>query len=251
MAIFENNGVGVAYDDIGEGKPILLLHGFASTRTDNWSRTGWYGTLQKTGRRVIAMDWRGHGESAKLYDPADYGTDMMVGDAIRLLDHLEIKSCAVMGFSMGAGLGLRLAVREGSRISDLVLAGVGGKMLAREESDPGLRAEIFTAASVDEISNPTARGFRLYAEQLNQDLKALAACVSHHRENPEHEELMAIRANTLVVAGQRDDLAGDPAALAAHIPGAKSELIPGADHMYLLTNGAFKGTVIDFLTGWT
>ncbi|MBG52576.1 MAG: alpha/beta hydrolase [Alphaproteobacteria bacterium] len=250
MAVFENGGVEIAYDDVGEGKPILLLHGFASTRGDNWSRTGWYGTLQKTGRRVIAMDWRGHGESAKLYDPEDYGTDMMVGDAIRLLDHLEISSCAVMGFSMGAGLGLRLAVREGKRVSDLVLAGVGGKTLAREDSGPQLRADVFAAASADEISHPTARGFRLYAEQLNQDLKALGACVSHHRERPEPEDLMLIKANTLVVAGQRDDLAGDPAALASLIPGAKSELIPGADHMYLLTNGAFKGTVIDFLTGW-
>ncbi len=249
MTVFSNGGIDIAYDDVGEGDPILLLHGFASTRTDNWSRTGWYGTLEKTGRRVIAMDWRGHGESAASHSSEDYSTDLLLGDVRALLDHLAIDKLDVFGFSMGAGLALQLALQEGKRIDHLVLAGIGGKML-----DPGRGARfsenIFEAASADEISDPTARGFRLYADQLGQDLKALAACAGADRASPQKDDLFAVRANTLVVAGQRDDLAGDPLALAEAIPGAKGELIPGADHMYLLTNGAFKGTVIDFLTGW-
>lgn len=249
MTVFSANGCDVAYDDVGEGKPILLLHGFASTRTDNWSRTGWYGTLEKTGRRVIAMDWRGHGESTKFYDPADYSTDLMIGDVQALVDHLGLEKYEVMGFSMGAGLALQLAMREGRNVSRLVLAGVGGKMLEPSTHDLQM-GKVFSAASADEISDPTAKGFRLYADQLGQDLKAVGACASASRERIEKDELVGVRAETLVIAGQRDDLAGDPSQLAEHIPGAKAELIPGADHMYLLTNGAFKGTVIDFLTGW-
>lgn len=249
MAVFSNNGIDIAYDDVGEGAPILLLHGFASTRTDNWSRTGWYGTLEKTGRRVIAMDWRGHGESTASHSVSDYTTDLLIGDARALLDHLGIEKTDVFGFSMGAGLALELALREGKRIDHLVLAGIGGNMLDPHRA-PRFTENIFDAASADEISDPTARGFRLYADQLGQDLKALAACAGAGRMSPTADDLFAVRAKTLVVAGQRDDLAGDPVALAEAIPGAKGELIPGADHMYLLTNGAFKGTVIDFLTGW-
>jgi pimeloyl-ACP methyl ester carboxylesterase len=249
MAVFSHDGIDVAYDDVGSGTPILLLHGFASTRTDNWSRTGWYGTLEKTGRRVIAMDWRGHGESTASHSSADYSSKSLLGDAVRLLDHLGIEKAEVFGFSMGAGLALQLAIQEGKRIDQLILAGIGGNMLDAERA-PRFTENIFEAASADDISDPMAKGFRLYADQLGQDLKALGACASAERTSPSKDDLFAVRAKTLVVAGQRDDLAGDPMALAEAIPGAKGELIPGADHMYLLTNGAFKGTVIDFLTGW-
>ena len=249
MTILSTNGCDIAFDDVGEGAPILLLHGFASTRIDNWSRTGWYDTLEKTGRRVIAMDWRGHGESSKFYDPADYSTDLMLNDVRALLDHLNLEKCEIMGFSMGAGLALQLALQEGKRISRLVLAGVGGKMLEPSSHSHQIGA-VFDAASADDISEPTAKGFRLYAEQLGQDLKAVGACARASRETPNVDDLIGVRAETLVVAGQRDDLAGDPMQLAQAIPGAKGEVIPGADHMYLLTNGAFKGTVIDFFTGW-
>lgn len=249
MTVFSNNGIDIAFDDVGSGDPILLLHGFASTRTDNWSRTGWYGTLEKTGRRVIAMDWRGHGESTACHSSDDYAADLLLGDVRALLDHLNIDRLDVFGFSMGAGLALQLALEEGKRIDHLVLAGIGGNMLDANRA-PRFTENIFDAASADEISDPMAKGFRLYADQLGQDLKALAACAGANRTSPTAEDLFAVRAKTLVVAGQRDDLAGDPVSLAEAIPGAKGELIPGADHMYLLTNGAFKGTVIDFLTGW-
>ena len=249
MAVFSRDGIDIAYDDLGEGTPILLLHGFASTRTDNWSRTGWYGTLEKTGRRVVAMDWRGHGESTASHAAADYSSKLLLGDAVALWDHLGIEKTEVFGFSMGAGLALQLAIQEGKRVDQLILAGVGGNMLDAQRA-PRFTENIFEAASADEISDPMAKGFRLYADQLGQDLKALGACAAADRSSPSKDDLFGVRAKTLVVAGQRDDLAGDPVALAEAIPGAKGELIPGADHMYLLTNGAFKGTVIDFLTGW-
>ena len=109
---------------------------------------------------------------------------------------------------------------------------------------------VFDVSSADDISNPTAKGFRLYAEQLGQDLKAIGACAKARREMPNVDGFVDMRADTLVVAGQRDSLAGDPSKLAETIVGARGEIVPGADHMYLLTNGAFKGTVIDFLSGW-
>src|SRR5690349_9324094 len=70
MPSFDNKGVTIAYLDEGEGEPIVLVHGFASTKDVNWVAPGWVTTLTRAGRRVIALDDRGHGASAKLYEPA-------------------------------------------------------------------------------------------------------------------------------------------------------------------------------------
>ena len=69
MPSFHNGAVEIAYLDEGEGEPIVLVHGFASTKNVNWVYPTWVSELKKNGRRVIALDNRGHGDSAKLYDP--------------------------------------------------------------------------------------------------------------------------------------------------------------------------------------
>ena len=70
-------------------------------RSGNWQSTSWLDTLTTAGYRCIAPDHRGHGESTKFYNPTDYGPDIFASDAIKLLDHLGIDKCAVLGFSMG------------------------------------------------------------------------------------------------------------------------------------------------------
>src|SRR5262249_31209708 len=77
MPRFQHGSVEIAFLDEGEGEPIVLVHGFGSTKEVNWVHPGWVTTLTRAGRRVIALDNRGHGQSAKLYDPAEYHTDKM------------------------------------------------------------------------------------------------------------------------------------------------------------------------------
>ncbi len=77
MPSFHNGSVEIAYLDEGEGDPIVLVHGFASTKNVNWVYPTWTSTLAKAGRRVIALDNRGHGESAKLYDSEEYHVGIM------------------------------------------------------------------------------------------------------------------------------------------------------------------------------
>ena len=64
-----NDGVCIAYEIVGEGEPVVLVHGFASDRVQNWRAPGWYQTLNGSGYQVIALDCRGHGESDKPHDP--------------------------------------------------------------------------------------------------------------------------------------------------------------------------------------
>ena len=79
------DGVRLAYETAGEGKPIVLVHGFASDRNQNWKNVGWYETLTGAGFRVVAMDCRGHGESDKPHDDSAYG-DTMVSDILAVMD---------------------------------------------------------------------------------------------------------------------------------------------------------------------
>src|SRR5215475_4433603 len=102
MSRFRNGDVEIAYLDEGRGEPMVLVHGFASTKEVNWVHPGWITTLARAGRRAIALDNRGHGQSTKLYDPADYHTDLMAADVAALIAHLGLERADVMGYSLGA-----------------------------------------------------------------------------------------------------------------------------------------------------
>ena len=115
MPAFSNGAVEIAFLDEGAGDPIVLVHGFASTKEVNWVQPGWITTLTRAGRRVIALDNRGHGASSKLYDPSAYHSATMADDVRALLDHLAIERADVMGYSMGARIAAFLAfnIRRG------------------------------------------------------------------------------------------------------------------------------------------
>ena len=245
-----SGGVSIAYEVAGQGKPMLLVHGFAATAEDNWRRTGWVQALTRARRQAVTFDLRGHGGSGKLYDPADYTTDKMAGDALALLDHLGIERASLMGYSMGAGIAMHLAAHHGERFGIVILGGVGAKSLEPGSAIGGV-AEALEAESAEGISDPLARGFRLYAEGLGQDLRALAACARAPRLADRGASLGLIRNEAMVIAGARDDLAGDPGPLAARMADARAEIIPGTDHMFALANPMFKGAVMDFLAGIT
>ncbi|MCK5551391.1 MAG: alpha/beta fold hydrolase, partial [Hyphomicrobiaceae bacterium] len=119
MHTFDSNGVEIAYVDEGAGDPVLLIHGFASNVATNWIDTGWVQTLTAAGRHVIAFDNRGHGRSAKLYSTDDYGAALMAEDARRLLDHLNIETADIMGYSMGARISAFLAIAHPQRARSL------------------------------------------------------------------------------------------------------------------------------------
>src|SRR6266849_8095458 len=102
MKRFEHDGVAIAFIDEGQGEPIVLVHGFASTAEVNWVHPGWVAVLTRAGRRVIALDNRGHGASSKPYDSAAYHSGLMADDISALLNHLQLGSADVMGYSMGA-----------------------------------------------------------------------------------------------------------------------------------------------------
>ena len=249
MAQFDSGGVAIAYDEVGrEGRPIILIHGFASNRNENWRRMGWYGALERRRMRFVAFDNRGHGESGKPHDPAEYTREKMVGDIFALMDHLEIKRADLFGYSMGTRLALAAALAQPERVGDLILGGVGGRLF--DPPPPGTpMADAMEAASIDAISEPLLRSFRQFADEQGEDRLALAACSRGAGGVFTRADVAKISALTFVVAGARDELAGDPAELAAAIPEAKSVTLPGCDHFSAIPHALFKAAVFDFLDG--
>jgi pimeloyl-ACP methyl ester carboxylesterase len=238
MQSFNSDGVAIAYLDEGEGEPILLIHGFASNIAANWRDTGWLQTLGGAGRRVLALDNRGHGRSEKLYDPSLYGAPAMAADALRLLDHLDIVRADVMGYSMGSRIATFLLLAHPERVRSAILAGVGIN-LVRGMVGTGPIARALEAPRIEDVSNDTARSFRAFAERTGGDLKALAACMRGPREKIAPEDLARIRLPILVATGSEDVIAGSGAELAKLIPGAQLLEIMGCDHMKAVGDARF------------
>ena len=243
---FDSDGVEIAYIDEGAGDPVLLIHGFASNIATNWTDPSWVRTLTSAGRRVIAYDNRGHGQSAKLYDLEDYGAPIMAEDARRLLDHLGLERADVLGYSMGARIAAFLGIGHPQRVRSLIFGGLGINMV-RGVAGTGPVARALEADSIEEVTNPTARTFRAFAEQTGSDLRALAACIRSSRAPITAEALGGLTCPVLVVVGETDVIGGSASELAALIPGAQAVEIPGRDHMKSVGDKTFKQAVLEFL----
>lgn len=246
MQSFRHDGVDIAFLDEGQGEPIVLVHGFASTAQVNWAYPGWVATLTKAGRRVIALDNRGHGASTKLYDPAAYHSARMAEDVRALIDYLGLGCADVMGYSMGARITAFFALAHPTRLRRAVLGGLGIR-LVQGVGLPESIADALEAPALADVGDPTGRVFRAFAEQTRSDLKALAACIRGSRQTLPRDQVATIRAPLLVAVGTKDEVAGSAHELAALLPAGRALDIPGRDHMLAVGDKVFKEAVLSFL----
>jgi pimeloyl-ACP methyl ester carboxylesterase len=247
MPSFHNGAVEIAYLDEGEGPPIVLVHGFASSKDVNWVYPTWVSLLRQSGRRVIALDHRGHGASSKLYDPEDYHIGTMMGDVRALLDHLEIPRADIMGYSLGSRITALLALHAPERVRSAILGGLGMTLVAG--GGPGESvARALEAESADDVQDKMGKMFRAFADQTRSDRRALAACLRGSRRLMAREEAAAIKVPVLIAVGTTDDIAGSAHELAEIIPGSEVLDIPGRDHMRAVGDKVYKTGVVDFLS---
>jgi len=246
MPRFQHGPVEIAFLDEGEGEPLVLVHGFASTKEVNWVHPGWVATLTRAGRRAIALDDRGHGQSTKLYDPADYHTTKMADDVQALMDHLGLDRADVMGYSMGARICAFLAVQSPARVRSAVFGGLGIHLIDRVGLPESI-ADALEAPSLDDVADPQGRMFHAFADQTKSDRRALAACIRGSRQTLTRDKVAGIRAPVLVAVGTQDPVAGSAHELTKLIPGARALDIPGRDHMLAVGDKVFKAAVLEFL----
>jgi pimeloyl-ACP methyl ester carboxylesterase len=247
MPSFHNGAVEIAYLDEGEGDPILLVHGFASSKAVNWVYPTWVSELKKNGRRVVALDNRGHGDSAKLYDTEQYHIGSMASDVSALMDHLGIARADIMGYSLGARMTAWLAYRQPQRLRSAIFGGIGIGLI--EGGGPGENVALaLEAESLADVTDPVGRTFRAFADQTRSDHRALAACLRGSRRLMTREEAAGITVPVLIAVGTTDEIAGSAAALGKIIPGADVLDIPDRDHMRAVGDKVYKAGVLDFLS---
>jgi pimeloyl-ACP methyl ester carboxylesterase len=246
MQFFDHDGFNLAFIDQGNGEPVLLIHGFASSHSVNWVTPGWVKTLTEAGYRAIAFDNRGHGASSKSYEPEDYRAQKMAGDAAALLDHLGIPRAHVMGYSMGARIAAFMALDYPEKVATLILGGLGeGMVKGVGDWDP--IADALLADDPASIRHPRGRMFRTFADQTKSDRRALAACIETSRDLIGADEVAGIYQPTLVAVGTTDDIAGSPTVLADLMPHGEAFAIEGRDHMLSVGDRTFKKRVLEFL----
>jgi pimeloyl-ACP methyl ester carboxylesterase len=250
MQQFSSGGVRLAYIDLpaaqGPGDPIVLVHGFASNHAVTWVNTGWAALLARAGRRVVALDNRGHGASEKVYDPAAYASATLAANVVALMDHLDLPRADVMGYSMGARITAYVALAAPQRVRSALLGGLGVHLVDGVGLPLGI-ADAMEAPSLDDLTDPMQRMFRAFAEQTGSDLRALAACIRGSRQTMTKAEVGSLAVPVQVCVGTRDPIAGDPHALAALIPGAVAVDIPGRDHNLAVGDRTHKESVLAFL----
>jgi pimeloyl-ACP methyl ester carboxylesterase len=247
MPSFHNGAVEIAYLDEGEGDPILLVHGFASSKNVNWVYPTWVSELKKNGRRAIALDLRGHGDSSKLYDPKEYSIEIMAAEVLALMDHLKIDRADIMGYSMGGRITAYLARYQPARLRSAILGGIGIGLI--EGGGPGENvAEALEAPSLDDVTDPVGRTFRAFADQTRSDRRALAACLRGSRRLMSSEEAASIAVPVLIAVGTTDEIAGSAEALGKIIPGSQVLNIPNRDHMRAVGDRVYKAGVLEFLS---
>ncbi|MGM4923279.1 alpha/beta fold hydrolase [Tardiphaga robiniae] len=247
MPSFHNGAVEIAYLDEGEGDPIVLVHGFASSKNVNWVYPTWVSELKKHNRRVIALDNRGHGDSSKLYDSEQYSIGAMAADVRALLAHLGIGRTDMMGYSMGARITAYIAYSHPELIRSAIFGGLGIGLI--KGGGPGENVALaLEADSLDDVTDPVGRTFRAFADQTRSDRRALAACLRGSRRLMTNEEAAAIKVPLLIAVGTTDEISGSAQELQKVIAGSEVLDIPNRDHMRAVGDRVYKEGVLDFLS---
>lgn len=241
-----DDGAEIAYDVVGEGEAVVLHHGFASDAVTNFVRPGVARAIVDSGRSAVLVDARGHGASSKPHDPAAYAGERMVRDVRQLLDATGLDRAHFLGYSMGAFIGMRLAPVD-ERVASLVLGGVGLGQISRYVPVAAERiVEALETEHPERINDARAKAFRSFADATKADRLALAALQRAGSPFPPVDRLADIAVPTLVLNGAADTLAGPPGPLAAAIPGARAESVPG-DHLSAVVQPEFRQATVRFL----
>jgi pimeloyl-ACP methyl ester carboxylesterase len=243
--VVSKDGAHIAYDVTGEGKPVLLIHGFASSREQNWKSTGWIDRLARENYRVVSFDLRGHGHSDKPHAPQAYG-DRMIDDVLAVMQASGINDPFVMGYSMGGMLAIRFLMLHPERVRRVVVAGVGENYFAEQQSWRDKVAAAMLVEDPSAIGDDEARRFRIFGGQKGKDRIALSACMQAPRQTYAPADLKASQRPVLVVAGENDTLTGSPVPLAGAFADGRAVILPNKDHMTAVGDPAYKRAVLSF-----
>jgi pimeloyl-ACP methyl ester carboxylesterase len=236
-------GVSLAWHELGEGRPVVLLHGLFSNAQMNWIKFGHAAAIAAKGFRVIMPDLRGHGESAAPHEAAFYPPDVLAHDGFALIDRLGLTDYDLGGYSLGARTCARMAIM-GARPRRLVIAGMG----LRGMLDTGCRKDHFrdvlTGMGSHKRGSPEWLA-EAFLKTTGGDPRAMLPLLDSFVDSTE-AELRGIAIPTLVLSGAEDRDNGPAEALADLLSRGRYEEVPG-NHMSAVTKPDFGRAIASFL----
>lgn len=238
------DGTELAWHDLGEGAPVVLLHGLFSDADTNWIRFGHAAAIAARGLRVIMPDLRAHGTSARPHDPACYPPDILADDGLALIAHLGLTAYDLGGYSLGARTAVRMVVR-GATPKRLIIAGMGLEGLIATGARGDHFKEILKGLGSHKRGSPEWMA-EAFLKTTGGDPKALLPLLDSFVDTSE-DELRAIATETLILSGAEDHDNGSAEALAALIPHGGYVAIPG-NHMSAVTRPELGRAIAGFLT---
>lgn len=237
------DGVEIAWAEMGEGRPVVLIHGYFSDAATNWIKYGHAEKVAALGRRVIMPDLRAHGDSAGPHDAAAYPPDALARDGMALIEHLGLIDYDLGGYSLGARTAVRM-VTMGATPGKVVLSGMGLEGLL----DTGRRAahfrRILTNLGSFERGSPEWMA-EAFLKTTGGDPVALLGILDTFVDTS-REELGRMAQPVLVLAGEDDDDNGSHAALAELLPDARLVETPG-NHMSAVVKRELGDAIAAFL----
>jgi pimeloyl-ACP methyl ester carboxylesterase len=237
------DGAELAYREAGDGRPLVLIHGFFSTATVNWLRYGHVATIAARGYRVIMPDLRGHGDSAKPHAAAAYPPDVLADDGFALIEQLGLTDYDLGGYSLGGRTTIRMLVR-GAAPRRAIVAGMGLEGIVHTGGRSAYFRRILTSLGTFERGSSEWLA-EAFLKTVGGDPVALLHVLGTSVDTP-REALARIGMPTLVVAGDQDADNGSAQALAAALPDGRYAAVPG-NHMNAVTRPELGAAIADFL----
>lgn len=238
-----SDGVDLVWHELGDGRPVILLHGLFSNAETNWIKFGHAERIASAGFRVIMPDLRAHGASGKPHDPACYPAGILARDLRELVEHLRLEGFDLGGFSLGARTVVE-AVGEGLRPRKAVLAGMGLKGLREWDRRQHFFLEAIANADTSKRGEPHWLAIQ-FMKTMEVDRVAASHLLRSFFPAPD-EWLAAFTMPTLVVAGSEDLDNGPAQELADALPNATFAEVPGS-HMSSVTGPELGDAIAEFL----
>lgn len=237
------DGVRLAWHEMGEGRPVVLIHGYVSSADMNWIRFGHAAKVARRGFRVIMPDLRGHGASDKPHDPSLYSPDVLTEDGFALVEHLGLTDYDLGGYSLGARTVSRMLAR-GARPGRAILSGMGLEGLTHTSRRAGHFRHVLTHLG---SFKPGSEGYNVQAfiKSTKGDPVALLNILNTFTDTPE-EAIRALDLPVLVLCGEEDDDNGSAAELAEALPQGTLIEVPGG-HMSAVVKPELGQALADWL----
>jgi pimeloyl-ACP methyl ester carboxylesterase len=238
-----SDGVELAYHEVGQGRPVILLHGLFSDAQMNWIKFGHADRIAAEGFRVIMPDLRAHGASEKPHGEQFYPHGILARDLRELIAHLGLEEFDLGGFSLGSRTTVE-AVGEGLRPRRAILGGAGLAGLREWKKRKTFFLEAIAMFDTAQRGDPHWLSIQFMKSQRVD--RVASAQLLDSFEDAFMDWLQAFTMPTLVVCGSEDDDNGSAEELANVLPDARFEEVPGT-HMSSVTKPELGEAIARFL----